>query len=93
MVRNAPVPMLGMGDVKALDALAGAAPKGPLAGLAAFDAALVKHITAPIGADAAYFRDVAARYRAAAALLTDSNHRKAAEERAKSADATAAAIR
>lgn len=91
MVRNAPVPMLGMGDVKALDAVS--AQKGPLAGFAAFDAALVRHITAPIGADAAYFREVAGRYRTAASLLTDPNHRKVAEDRAKSADATAAAIR
>jgi len=93
MVRNAPVPMLGMGDVKALDALSGAAQKGPFAGLAAFDAALVRQITAPIGADAAYFRDVASRYRSAASLLTDANHKKAAEERAKTAEATASAIK
>lgn len=93
MVRNAPVPMLGMGDVKALDALAATAPKGPLAGFAAFDAALVRHITAPIGADAAYFRDVATRYRAAASQLSDKNHKSTAEDRAKSADATAGAIR
>jgi hypothetical protein len=92
MVRNAPVPMLGMGDVKALDTFLNALPKGPLAAMAAFDAALIRHITAPIGADAAYFRDVASRYRNAASLLADANHRKLAEERAKSADATAAAI-
>lgn len=93
MVRNAPVPMLGMGDVKALDALAATAPKGPLAGFAAFDAALVRQITAPIGADAAYFRDVAARYRTAASQISDKNHKSTAEERAKSAEATAGAIR
>ncbi|HRI62970.1 MAG TPA: hypothetical protein PK156_02000 [Polyangium sp.] len=92
MVRNAPVPMLGMGDVKSLDALSTAQQKGPLAGFAAFDAALVKQITAPIGADAAYFRDIATRYRAAAGQLAEANHKKAAEERAKSAEATAAAI-
>lgn len=92
MVRNAPVPMLGMGDVKALDTLSNAQPKGPLAGMAAFDAAMIRHITAPIGADAAYFRNVASRYRNAASLLADPNHKKIAEERAKSAEATAAAI-
>lgn len=92
MVRNAPVPMLGMGDVKALDAFSSAQPKGALAGMAAFDAALIRHITAPIGADAAYFRDVAERYRNAASLLTDTNHKKLAEERAKTADATAIVI-
>jgi hypothetical protein len=92
MVRNAPVPMLGMGDVKALDAFSGAVAKGPLAGQAAFNAALVRQITAPIGADSAYFRDVALRYRNAASLLTDSNNKSAADERAKSADATASAV-
>ena len=92
MVRNAPVPMLGMGDVKALDAFSSAQPKGSLAAMAAFDAALIRHITAPIGADAAYFRDVAARYRNAANLLTDTEHKKLAEERAKSAEATAVVI-
>jgi uncharacterized protein YceK len=92
MVRNAPVPMLGMGDVKALDTLSNAQTKSPLAGMAAFDAAMIRHITAPIGADAAYFRDVASRYRNAASLFTDANHKKLAEERAKSADATADAI-
>jgi hypothetical protein len=92
MVRNAPVPMLGMGDVKALDTLSNAQPKGPMAGLAAFDAALIRHITAPIGAEAGYFQDVASRYRTAANLLTDAGHRKQAEDRAKSAEATATAI-
>lgn len=92
MVRNAPVPMLGMGDVKELDAFSTASPKGPLTGLATFDAALVKQITAPIGAEAAYFRDVASRYRNAVGLLSDANHKKSAEERAKSAEATASAI-
>jgi len=92
MVRSAPVPMLGMGDVKALDALGATPSKGALAGFAAYDAAFVRHVTAPIGADAAYFRDVATRYRTAASQLSDANHKKTAEERAKSAEATAGAI-
>ncbi|MDI3291719.1 hypothetical protein [Polyangium sp. 15x6] len=90
MVRSAPVSMLGMGQIAGLDAVAKA--KGPFAGAAAFDAALIKQITAPIGADAAYFRDVAARFREAASLLTDAAQRKAAEDRAKAAEATASAI-
>ncbi|MDI1446822.1 hypothetical protein [Polyangium sp. 6x1] len=91
MVRSAPVSMLGMGQITALDALTKA--KGPFAGAAAFDAALIRQITAPIGADASYFRDVAARFREAAGLLGDAAQRKAAEERAKAAELTASAIR
>ncbi|MRG91468.1 hypothetical protein [Polyangium spumosum] len=91
MVRSAPVPMLGMGQIAGLDAITKA--KGPFAGAAAFDAALIKQITAPIGADAAYFRDVAARFKEAAGLLGDAAQRKSAEDRAKAAEATASAIR
>jgi len=90
MVRTAPVSMLGMGQIAGLDTITKA--KGPFAGAAAFDAALIKQITAPIGADAAYFRDVAARFREAAGLLGDAAQRKAAEDRAKAAEATASAI-
>jgi hypothetical protein len=92
MVRNAPVPMLGMGQVGDLDAIARAPQKGPLAGPAAFDAALIKQITAPAGANAAFFLDVAARYREAAKLLGDPAQRALAEDRAKAAEATAKAI-
>lgn len=91
MVRSAPVPMLGMGDIAALDGITKA--KSPSAGLAAFDAALVKQITAPIGADAAFFRDVAARFHEASGLLSDAAMRKSADERAKAAEAVAGAIR
>ncbi|MDI1483536.1 hypothetical protein [Polyangium sp. y55x31] len=90
MVRSAPVSMLGMGQIAGLDAITKA--KGPFAGAAAFDAALIKQITAPIGADAAYFRDVATRFREAGSLLTDAAQRKTAEDRAKAAEATASAI-
>ena len=92
MVRSAPVPMLGMGDIAALDAIA-KTKDHPMAGFAAFDAALIKQITAPIGADAAFFRDVAARFRQAASLLSDAGLKKTAEERAKAAEAVATAIR
>ncbi|UQA55407.1 hypothetical protein [Polyangium aurulentum] len=92
MVRNAPVPMLGMGQVGDLDAIARAPQKGPLAGAAAFDAALIKQITAPAGANAAYFLDVAARYREASKLLTDPAQRTLADDRARAAEATAKAI-
>jgi hypothetical protein len=93
MVRSAPVPMLGMGQTAGLDAISRGEKKGPFAGHAAFDAALIRQITAPIGADAAYFRDVSARYREAAGLLSDAGQKKAAEERAKGAEETAKAIR
>jgi len=92
MVRSAPVPMLGMGDIKGLDAIAKAPQKGPFAGIAAFDAAVIKQITAPIGADAVFFRDVASRFREAAGLLGDAAQKKTAEDRAKAADETAKAI-
>ncbi len=92
MVRNAPVPMLGMGNVKALDAFSAATTQSSLGGMAAFDAALVLQVTAPISSDAVYFRDVARRYRESASRLSDANHKKSAEDRAKSAEATAGAI-
>lgn len=92
LVRNAPVPMLGMGQVGELDAIARAPQKGPLAGPAAFDAALIKEITAPAGSKSAYFLDVAQRYREAAKLLGEPAQRARAEERARASEETAKAI-
>jgi hypothetical protein len=93
LMHRAPLEALGMGQVGALDALASAEPAGPFAGMAAFDAAYVRQLAAPQGADAAYFREVAERYRKAAKLLADPAKRASAEERAKAADATADAIK
>ena len=93
LMRRAPMEALGMGKVAALDAIAGATPPGPFAGMAAFDAAYLRELATPQGADAAHFQDVATRYRKAASLLSDAKERAKAEERAKAAEATAAAIK
>lgn len=79
-------------SVGALDYLAQQAPPGPLSGMAAFDAAMVQQLAAPEGANAAYWSDVAGRFRAAAARLGDPAHKAASEDRAKAADAIAKAI-
>jgi hypothetical protein len=88
LMRNSTSDVRG-GDVAALEAVATAG--GPLAGAAAFDAARVREAYAPSGADAAYWRDVAGRYRRSAAALPDPKQRAAAEERATAAEAIAAA--
>lgn len=61
-------------------------------GMAAFDAAHLRALGVPEGKDAgAWFRDVAARFRKAASLLSEPEHAKLAADRAAEADATAAA--
>ena len=75
-----------------LDALA-AKPGFSYAGFAAFDAALIRQVFAPQGAPAAYFQDLAKRYRDAAGKLADARIKALAEERASAAEQTAAAIR
>jgi hypothetical protein len=89
MMVKAPAGELGVGNTRALEAVA--ATSSPVAPLAGFDAAYVRELAAPAEADEAYWRDVAARYRAAAALFQDALKRNDAEERAKEADETAAA--
>ena len=76
--------------IAALDALASAG--GELAGHAAFDAALIAELAAPKGADEAYWRAVAERYRKAAGIIVDLPTKKDAEKRADEADDVAAAI-
>lgn len=88
MMRKAPR-ALSLGQVGALDALAKKG--GKHAALAAFDAAMVREIAAPEGADVAYWRDVAKRFQAAAGLLTDPAQRAAAADRGKAAEAIAEA--
>lgn len=89
---SAPSPTaLDLGHTEALDSLA-SDPKTapPLAGMAAFDAAHLRSLSPPEGADApAYLRDVAARFKKAESLLTDPEQKKRAAERAKEADAIA----
>jgi len=88
---HAPSPAaLHLGGVAELDALA-AAP-GTHTARAAFDAAALLAVAPPDGAGSAYFRDIARRYRAAAAGL-DGSEKTEAEARAKAADATAEAAR
>jgi hypothetical protein len=93
MMRKAPLALTSMGKVAALDYLAQKSPPGPNAGLSAFDAALIKQITAPQGADKAYWSEVAARYQKAASLLGDPAQRGAAEERGKAATLLAGAAK
>ncbi|WP_437962431.1 hypothetical protein WME76_45095 (plasmid) [Sorangium sp. So ce119] len=92
MMRRAPLAGLGLGDLAALDWVARAKPASPHAGIAAYDAALIKQIAAPQGADASYWSDVAARFREAQALVTGPLA-QAAEERARAADEVARSAR
>ena len=92
MMRRAPLSALGLGEITALDWVARAKPASPHAGLAAFDAALIKQLAAPQAADAAYWRDVAARFREAKGLLSGAAA-QVADDRAKAADEIAAAIK
>jgi tetratricopeptide (TPR) repeat protein len=91
MMRKAPR-SLPPAQSAALDALAAQTPKGPYAGLAAFDAALVHQLASPEGAGAAYWNDVAQRFHAAAGLLADPAQRALAHDRAKAAEAVAHAV-
>jgi hypothetical protein len=87
---GAPTPAaLGLRHTEALDALVGEG--GPLAGMAAYDAAHLRALSPPEGADAVpYLKDVAARFRKAEALLSDPAHKKLATQRAAEVDAIVA---
>ncbi len=85
MMLKSPLGMNAHGQRAALDALA--AESTPLSGAAAFDAAYLMEITASDKADALFFKSLAKRYTAAAALLTDPTQKSEAEERAKAAEA------
>lgn len=82
---------LNIRHVEALDAIAEA--KGKYAGMAAFDGALLLGTAPPEGARSPYFLDVARRYHAAAASLTDPAQKAQAEERAHTAEAIANATK
>ena len=61
---------------------------GPVAGMAAYDAAHLRALSPPDGDDAkAYLRDVATRFRKAEALLVDPAQKKNAAQRAADIDA------
>jgi hypothetical protein len=85
---------LDLAHTEALDALVADPKTAPaIAGMAAFDAAHLRSLSPPEGADgSAYLRDVAARFRKAESLLTDPEQKKRAAERAKEADAIASAV-
>jgi hypothetical protein len=90
MIREAPRAALGLGNVAALDAVA--AEKGRFAGVAAFDAAVVRQIATPANASADAWRDVARRFRVAEGLLQDPAQRGVAADRARAAEETAKSI-
>lgn len=90
MMLKAPTLSLGLGDTRALDAVASSA--SPHKALAAFDAAYLRELSPPEAATSAHFRDVAARYRAASAAATEPTLRDAADKAAKAADELAAAL-
>jgi hypothetical protein len=79
------------GDVRALDRFVDRARDKPEAGLAAFNAAVVRQIATPRDADAAYWLNLEKRYAAAKELLPEPA-RSEAHERAKAAAATARVI-
>jgi hypothetical protein len=88
---RAPTPAaLDLRHTEALDALVNEG--GPLAGMAAYDAAHLRALSPPEGADTApYLRDVALRFRKAESLLTEPAQKKAAGQRATEIDAIVAA--
>ena len=88
---RAPTPAaLDLRHTEALDVLV--TEGGPLAGMAAYDAAHLRALSPPEGADASpYLRDVALRFRKAETLLGDPAQKKAAGQRAAEIDAIVAA--
>ena len=84
---SAPTPAkLQLSRTAALDALA--AEGGPLSGMAAFDAAHLRALSPPEGDASSHFKDVAARFRKAAQLLSG-EAKQLAEARAGDADTAA----
>jgi hypothetical protein len=91
MMVKAPLSELGIGkNTAALDAIADGG--GALAGIAAYDAAIVRHVAAPQNADAAYWSDLAKRFRSAKGKLVDVRHKNDAERRAAECEQIAAFI-
>ena len=76
-------------DVRALDEVAKTATEPGHAGLAAFDAAVLRQIAAPRDADAKYWEGLAERYKDAAAKLAEGPVKHEADERVKAAVQTA----
>ena len=93
LMHKAPLQLTAIGKIKGLDFVAQQTPPGQNAAFAAFDAALIHQLAAPEGAGAAYWKEIAERFRRAASLLTDPARKADAEERAKSATELAAAVK
>ncbi len=93
MMRKAPLQLTSIGKIKGLDYVAQQTPAGQDAAFAAFDAALIHQLAAPEGSGAAYWKEVADRFHRAASLLSDPARKADAEERAKSANELAAAVK
>ena len=91
MMKVASPAALGLAHTEALDELA--AGTGPHAGLAAFDAAWLRQLSPPEGAGSDYFEDLAKRFNAAEAKLTNPADKAKAKERAVVATETAKAAR
>jgi hypothetical protein len=87
MILTPPPEGLGLGDVRALDAIVGQ--KGKYAGIAAFDAAWITRVAAPRSPNPALWKNVAERFRAAAELLADLDAKARAESAAREAEAIA----
>ncbi len=91
MMLRAPLAELGVGqNIAGLEAIIKEA--GPLAPSAAFNAALIRQIAAPAEAPASYWHELATRYRAVSAMLTDARDKADTEKRAKECEQTAKAI-
>ncbi len=93
MMRKAPLQLTSIGKVKGLDFVSQQSGAGQDAAFAAFDAALIHQLAAPEGSGAAYWKDVADRYRRAASMLADPARKAEADERAKAAAELAAALK
>jgi hypothetical protein len=83
----------GQPNVEGLDAVGKDGSMGQVAWQAAYDAATLLLISPPGNASAAYFKQVADRFRATADKLSDPKLVQAAKDRAKEADEIAAAIK
>lgn len=89
MMRAATPAALDLRHTEALDALV--AENGPLAGMAAYDAAHLRALSPPDEGATEYLTDVAARFRKAETLLTDPGQKKQAAQRATEIDGIIAA--
>ena len=92
MMRAPTTAALDLRHTEALDALV--AEGGPMAGMAAYDAAHLRALSPPEGAEAVpYLKDVAARFRNAETLLTDPTQKKLAAQRAAEVDAIVTSVK